>query len=336
MTSLTETQEPIRRGGRGARTRILNAAAELFYLEGINATGVGRIASNAAVSKRTLYQHFPSKTALVEEYLRQLRQAAGAAQAASATSPREQLLALFDTPADTEGKHQADPADNTTDHPTAAATVEKSRDSWWPVKGRQWRRRRTNADKGCAPAHGDTHAAADLDAADLDATGTHKIGSRLIHAVSFGVVPVLAIALALGVAYLKYTDSTAQAAEQARVESLVAAKDSTVAMLSYTPDTADKDLTAARDRLTGTFRDSYSSLIHDVVIPAATQQKLSATATVPAAASIYANPDHAVVLVYVNQAITMGADAPTQTNSVVQVTLDRSGNQWLISGFDPK
>jgi AcrR family transcriptional regulator len=96
MKSLTDTQEPIRRGGRGARMRILNAASQLFYYEGINATGVGRIASKAAVSKRTLYQHFPSKTALVEEYLRQLRQAAGAAEAASATSPREQLLALFD------------------------------------------------------------------------------------------------------------------------------------------------------------------------------------------------------------------------------------------------
>lgn len=96
MTSLTETPEPIRRGGRGARVRILNAAAELFYLEGINSTGVGRIASQAAVSKRTLYQHFPSKTALVQEYLRQLRQAYGAAKAAPATSPREQLLAIFD------------------------------------------------------------------------------------------------------------------------------------------------------------------------------------------------------------------------------------------------
>ena len=79
MTSLTE-KEPTRPGGRGARTRILNAASELFYFEGINATGVGRIASKASVSKRTLYQHFPSKTALVEEYLRQLRQEAGEAE----------------------------------------------------------------------------------------------------------------------------------------------------------------------------------------------------------------------------------------------------------------
>lgn len=98
MTSLTE-KETTRPGGRGARTRILNAASELFYFEGINATGVGRIASKASVSKRTLYQHFPSKTALVEEYLRQLRQEAGAEGTSAEkpeTTPREQLLALFD------------------------------------------------------------------------------------------------------------------------------------------------------------------------------------------------------------------------------------------------
>ena len=99
MTSLTE-KEPTRPGGRGARTRILNAASELFYFEGINATGVGRIASKASVSKRTLYQHFASKSALVEEYLRQLRQEAGEAKRATPenpdTPPRAQLLALFD------------------------------------------------------------------------------------------------------------------------------------------------------------------------------------------------------------------------------------------------
>ena len=99
MMSLTE-KEATRPGGRGARTRILNAASELFYCEGINATGVERIASNASVSKRTLYQHFPSKTALVEEYLCQLRQEAGEDEGTpghkSDTTPRAQLLALFD------------------------------------------------------------------------------------------------------------------------------------------------------------------------------------------------------------------------------------------------
>jgi AcrR family transcriptional regulator len=97
MTSLTETQEPTRGAGRGARLRILAAAAELFYCEGINATGVDLIASRASVSKRTLYQHFPSKAALVEEYLRQLRQGASEADGTpAAATPRAQLLALFE------------------------------------------------------------------------------------------------------------------------------------------------------------------------------------------------------------------------------------------------
>ena len=90
MTSLTES----RRGGRGARARILTAASELFYFEGINATGVERIASRASVSKRTLYRHFPSKTALVEEYLQRLRQEAG--ESKSMATPRARLLALFE------------------------------------------------------------------------------------------------------------------------------------------------------------------------------------------------------------------------------------------------
>jgi AcrR family transcriptional regulator len=44
------------RGGRGARQRILGAATKLFYQEGINATGVEQLASEASVSKCVLYQ----------------------------------------------------------------------------------------------------------------------------------------------------------------------------------------------------------------------------------------------------------------------------------------
>src|ERR1700761_8393262 len=62
------------KGGRGARQRILDTATELFYRDGINATGVEKLAAEASVSKRTLYQHFPSKTAVVEEYLRGMGQ----------------------------------------------------------------------------------------------------------------------------------------------------------------------------------------------------------------------------------------------------------------------
>jgi AcrR family transcriptional regulator len=90
-------QRAANKGGRGARQRILDAATELFYLDGINATGVERLAAKSSVSKRTLYQHFPSKTAVVEEYLRGIeeRVAQGAVQQDDQT-PRQRLLAVFD------------------------------------------------------------------------------------------------------------------------------------------------------------------------------------------------------------------------------------------------
>jgi AcrR family transcriptional regulator len=92
------TQQAARKGGRGARQRILDTAAELFYREGINATGVERLATESSVSKRTLYQHFPSKTAVVEEYLRGMEQrvADTVIHCAEDRTPREQMLAAFD------------------------------------------------------------------------------------------------------------------------------------------------------------------------------------------------------------------------------------------------
>src|ERR1700741_2046971 len=98
MTTQREARSTDGRGGRGARQRILNTATDLFYREGINATGVERLAAEASVSKRTLYQHFPSKTAVVEEYLRGMEQRVADAVIDSGNdlTPRERMLAAFD------------------------------------------------------------------------------------------------------------------------------------------------------------------------------------------------------------------------------------------------
>jgi len=86
------------KGGRGARQRILDTAAELFYRDGINATGVERLAAESSVSKRTLYQHFPSKTAVVEEYLRGIEDRVANPLEGADQTPRERLLAVFQAP----------------------------------------------------------------------------------------------------------------------------------------------------------------------------------------------------------------------------------------------
>ena len=96
----TVAARPASHGGRGARERILTAATTLFHSEGIHATGVERLIEHAHVSKRTFYQHFPSKNDLVVEYLRRIHQAGGlpSEQAIDSTDapPRARILALFD------------------------------------------------------------------------------------------------------------------------------------------------------------------------------------------------------------------------------------------------
>ncbi len=52
--------------------RILQAARELFYRDGIRAVGVEAVASAAGTNKMTLYRHFASKDELVAAYLSQL------------------------------------------------------------------------------------------------------------------------------------------------------------------------------------------------------------------------------------------------------------------------
>lgn len=54
---------------RPARARILLTAHDLFYREGIRATGIDRIIAEAGVTKVTFYRHFPSKNDLIRAFL---------------------------------------------------------------------------------------------------------------------------------------------------------------------------------------------------------------------------------------------------------------------------
>jgi Mce-associated membrane protein len=104
---------------------------------------------------------------------------------------------------------------------------------------------------------------------DVDPTGSapSEGGRRWVRVLAFGVLPAIVLTLGLAVGYAKWLDSSLRDAHLARAESVRAATESTIAMLSYKPDTVDKDLTVARERLTGNFRDAYTKLTHDVVIP---------------------------------------------------------------------
>jgi len=82
------------------RDRILAAASELFYREGVQNVGIDRIIAESGVAKMSLYNHFKSKDALIAAWLEQQddswRNCFLARVEALATAPGDRLLAIFD------------------------------------------------------------------------------------------------------------------------------------------------------------------------------------------------------------------------------------------------
>src|SRR4051794_14065062 len=82
-----------------ARDRLLAAADELFYAEGVHTVGIDRIIERAGVAKASLYSSFGSKEELVRAYLegrherRRTRVLDGLARF---DNPRDRLLGVFD------------------------------------------------------------------------------------------------------------------------------------------------------------------------------------------------------------------------------------------------
>ena len=88
---------------RPARERLLAAADELFYEEGVNLVGIDRVIERAGVAKASLYDCFGSKEELIRSYLQQrheARQIRLRERLSRCATPREKILAVFDSMAE--------------------------------------------------------------------------------------------------------------------------------------------------------------------------------------------------------------------------------------------
>jgi AcrR family transcriptional regulator len=93
--STTATTNP----GGSVRDRLLAAASELFYEEGIHTVGIERVLERAGVAKASLYSTFGSKDELVRAYLMkraEARRVRITTRIARYANPRERILAIFD------------------------------------------------------------------------------------------------------------------------------------------------------------------------------------------------------------------------------------------------
>ncbi|HWD74205.1 MAG TPA: TetR/AcrR family transcriptional regulator [Solirubrobacteraceae bacterium] len=102
MSTTANTPAETGAAKRSPRDRLLEAASELFYAEGVQSVGINRVIERAGVAKDSLYSTFGSKEGLVcaylnarhEETLARLRSAAAATE-----DPVERILAVFDAQA---------------------------------------------------------------------------------------------------------------------------------------------------------------------------------------------------------------------------------------------
>ena len=135
--------------------------------------------------------------------------------------------------------------------------------------------------------------------------------------------------------YFQYRPDRATDAAAAKA-AITAASEGTVAILSYSPDTFERDFSSAKSRLTGDFLSYYSQFTQEIVGPAAKQKSVKSSAVVVRAAASELHPDSAVVLVFINQS-TVSADRPEPalSSSSVLVTVTKASDKWLISSFNP-
>lgn len=83
-----------------ARERLLTAATELFYREGVRSVGIDRVIEHAGVAKGSLYNTFGSKEELIRAYLEgrhtRTRERMARELAARFRTPRERLVGVFE------------------------------------------------------------------------------------------------------------------------------------------------------------------------------------------------------------------------------------------------
>ena len=157
---------------------------------------------------------------------------------------------------------------------------------------------------------------------------------RWVTVLTVGALVVSALGAGSVYWFLYRPDRLTDTAVQEQV--LSAARGATEALLSYSPESVDKDVAAAKNNLTGDFLTKYTEFADTVVVPAARQRGVKTEATVARAAISQIRPDSANVLVFVNQ-VTTSKERPTPalaTSSVI-MTLVRSDGRWLVSEFNP-
>ena len=153
------------------------------------------------------------------------------------------------------------------------------------------------------------------------------------RSIVLAVLLFVAAALFGALLYFQYRPDHQTSDAQAR-QAVSAASDGTVALLSYSSETLNRDFSNAKSRLTHGFLAYYQQFADQIVTPTA-QRGVTTTAHVVRAAVSELHPNSAVVLVFVDQkAFSRGKPEPVLTPRTIRVVLTKIDGSWLIDQFD--
>jgi len=182
-------------------------------------------------------------------------------------------------------------------------------------------------------------AATETETQSENRDGVLRRSARVVVGRIGAIVLAVALLASAGVAAWLYFGQYRPAQETndtAANVALDAAKTGTVALLSYSPESLDKDFAAAKSHLTGDFLSYYTQFTQQIVTPAAKQKSVKTAASVVRAAVSELHPESAVVLVFINQNTTSKENPDGSfAASAVKVGMKKINDTWLISAFDP-
>ena len=194
-------------------------------------------------------------------------------------------------------------------------------------------------DESTAEASENDEAAGETETNAESKDGLLGRSARVVRAQVGAILLVVVLLASAGVAtwlYFHQYRPDQQTNDAAANVALDAAKNGTVALLSYSPESLDKDFAAAKSHLTGDFLSYYTQFTEQIVTPAAKQKAVKTSAAVVRAAVSEIHPDSAVVLVFINQNTTSKENPDGSfAASAVKVGLKKINGTWLISAFDP-
>jgi Mce-associated membrane protein len=189
------------------------------------------------------------------------------------------------------------------------------------------------------PATDDSATEAEPQPAETKRDGIMRRSARVVLGRLGAIIVVVALLASAGAAawlYFEQYRPSQETNDAAASVALEAAKNGTIALLSYSPESLDKDFAAAKSHLTGDFLSYYTQFTQQVVTPAAKQKSVKTAASVVRAGVSELQPDSALVLVFINQ-MTTSKENPDGAfaASAVKVGLKKVSDTWLISSFDP-